>query len=91
MTYMSHEKPVERQDSTGFSYDDWEKLDDIRIYIVQKSANAYRTNELHLTESAYVGFTKEKLNRGDRVGGKLIVDYVGPKAVSLSAIGNANE
>ena len=89
MEYMSLEKPVGVRDRTGFSYTEWERQDeDIRLYIVRKSANAYRTNELNLVESDYVGFTTDKrVRKGDRIGGTMLVDYTGPKAISLSSIG----
>ena len=89
MTYLLLEKPVTDKDRTGFVITSYTVAGNIRIYIVEKSASAYRTNELNLTESQWVGFTQEKLEVGDRVDGRYIVDYVSKSrngyAVSLSS------
>lgn len=85
------EKPSQTKDKTGFITTEYEESGKINIYIVEKAAMTYRTNELNLTESQYVGYTNEKVEVGDRISGKYKVDYIKPFrsyfAVSLSSLG----
>lgn len=85
------EKPVAEKDRTGFETTSYIHSGTAKVYIVQKNATKYRTNELNLTESQFVGYTRDELEVGDRLGGKYVVDYVSPArssfAVSLSYIG----
>ena len=70
------EKPVIEKDKTGFETKSYKDAGTAAIYIVEKGANAYRTNELHLTESQYVGYTRDEIEVGSRIDSKYIVDYV---------------
>lgn len=87
-------KPVTETDRTGFESKSYKDAGTVNIYIVKKGANAYRTNELNLVESEFVGYSQEKLEVGDRLDGKYIVDYVAPirtgYAYSLSSWSAAN-
>ena len=75
--YYSLEKPVKSNDMTGFSISSWEKQDDIAAYIVKKTTTKYRTNELDLVESSLVAYTQDsRPEKGWRIGGNMIVDYV---------------
>lgn len=85
------EKPATEKDRTGFETTTYIERGTAQIAIIQKNANEYRTNELNLTESQYVGYTRDDIEVGCRIGGKYIVDYVsaahGNYHLSLSAIG----
>ena len=85
------EKPVTEKDRTGFETTTYKDAGTAAIYIVEKGANAYRTNELHLTESQFVGYTRDLVEVGSRIDSKYVVDYVsrnkGNYHLSLSAIG----
>lgn len=84
------EKPVTEKDRTGFETTLYKDAGTANIYIVEKGANAYRTNELHLTESQYVGYTRDLIEVGSRIDSKYVVDYVsrnkGTNCLSLSWI-----
>ena len=69
------EKPVAEKDRTGFETTTYKDAGTAAIYIIEKGANAYRTNELHLTESQYVGYTRDEIEVGSRIDSKYIVDY----------------
>lgn len=92
MTDYALERPVTTTDATNYSHTSWEDAGTARIYVIKKDANTYRTNELNLTESQWVGYTQDtEIEEGWRVGGKMVVDYVADtrtgRALSLSAVG----
>lgn len=71
------ERPVRAKDATGFSRVSWQKLEPISIYLLEKSAADYRTNELDLTQIQGSGFTMDsRPQKGYRIAGKWIVQSV---------------
>lgn len=88
-------KPVTEIDRTGFESTGYKDSGSIRVYVVKKSSVTYHSNELNLINSEYVGFTQERVEVGDGIGGKYTVDYVVPirtgYALSLSSWGESNE
>ncbi len=73
----SLEKPVLAKDATGFSCVSWTKLEPISIYLLEKSAANYHTNELDLTQIQGTGFTMDsRPQKGYRIAGKWIVQSV---------------
>lgn len=73
----SLEKPVLAADATGFSCVSWKTLEPISIYLLEKSAADYHTNELDLTQIQGSGFTMDsRPQKGYRIAGKWIVQSV---------------
>ncbi len=94
---LTLEHCTEQTDELNFTHKNWVEDDSpALVAVVEKGATAYRTNELNLTESQYVGYTRdERCIRGVRLGGRYIVDYCAPTrtgyALSMSAFGGHDE
>ena len=56
---------------TTFSFDR-----NIKMAICMNSRNNYNANDTSVLNLDLVGITKDKVNKGDRIGGKYIVGFV---------------
>lgn len=56
---------------TSFTFDR-----NIKMAICMNSRNAYNANDTSVLNLELVGITKDKVNKGDRIGGKYIVGFV---------------